>query len=112
MVTCAPRYLHVLYKRSNMARSVEEAIDKLMHVDDDGDEYELSTSGEEEVDGSLLPDEESQETTSSDNLTAVAPHSASTPAALPSLLTLLRPPKSSELSRKQVIDRNPPKGMK
>ena len=33
-----------------MARSVEEAIDELMRVDDDGDEYELSTSCEEEVD--------------------------------------------------------------
>ena len=33
-----------------MARSVEEAIDELMGVDDDGDEYELSTSSEEEVD--------------------------------------------------------------
>ena len=94
-----------------MARSVEEAIDELMRVDDDGDEYELSTSSEEEVDDLTT-------SVPGSDLTVNAAHSqsssraSSVEAAPPSLLSRLRPPTSSEPSRKRVIDRNPPKGKK
>ena len=57
MITCTfprpPGPSNVCAKRSTWQdRSVEEAIDEyqLMRVDDDGDEYELSTSSVEEVD--------------------------------------------------------------
>ena len=95
-----------------MARSVEEAIDELMRVDDDGDEYELSTSCEEEVDDLTTSVPGSDLTVNAAHSQSSSRASSSVEAAPPSLLSRLRPPTSSELSRKRVIDRNPPKGKK
>ena len=95
-----------------MARSVEEAIDELMRVDDDGDEYELSTSSEEEVDDLTTSVPGSDLTVNAAHSQSTSRASSSVEAAQPSLLSRLRPPTSSELSRKRVIDRNPPKEKK
>ena len=87
-----------------MARSVEEAIDELMRVDDDGDEYELSTSSEEEVDDLTTSVPGSDLTVNAAHSQSFSRASSSVETALPSLLSRLRPPTSSELSRKRVID--------
>ena len=110
-------HVHVSTPPSNvcmyhMARSVEEAIDELMRVDDDGDEYELSTSSEEEVDDLTTSVPGSDLTVNAAHSQSSSRASSSVEAAPPNLLSRLCPPTSSELSRKRVIDRNPPKGKK
>ena len=96
--------------------SVEAAIEELiMRENGDGDaDYELSLSDSEEE--ASANDESSDDQTGSENhavATRNATPKAAKQAAAPSILTVLRPPRPSELSRKRTIDRNPPpKGKK
>ena len=88
--------------------SVEAAIEELM-MDEDS-ERELVSSDEATVDEeeSVFPDKTPVPTNVCD-----MPASSSKSTTVPSAYSMLRPPTSSQLSRKRAIDRNPPpKGKK
>ena len=88
--------------------SVEAAIEELM-MDEDS-ERELVSSDEATVDEeeSVFPDKTPAPTNVCD-----MPASSSKSTTVPSAYSMLRPPTSSQLSRKRAIDRNPPpKGKK
>lgn len=110
-------FTRVNVETSDMARrvSVEAAIDKLM--DDDFNDHdscsEYEQSSDEEV--SIIddpPSEADHELESTSSLSSGNVEASSTSSSPVSLLSVLRPPKSSELSRKQVVNHNPPKGKK
>ena len=88
--------------------SVEAAIEELM-MDEDS-ERELVSNDEATVDEeeSVFPDKTPAPTNVCD-----MPASSSKSTTVPSAYSMLRPPTSSQLSRKRAIDRNPPpKGKK
>ena len=96
--------------------SVEAAVDEVMMLEGD-DEYDESLSESDDVETESSDEQESSEDVAIvDSATACrsVTATAATPASVtPSLLSVLRPPRPSELSRKRIIDRNPPpKGTK
>ena len=86
--------------------SVEAAIEGLIMKENADADYELSLSDSEEE--ASADDESSDDQTGSVVATSNATPTAAKQAAAPSILTVLRPPRPSELSRKRTIDRNLP----
>ena len=98
--------------------SVEAAISKVTNDIDDDSISDRLFSSEDEVTSTdhELESNSSAALTSSTTQSTLGSTSACSrtvsPINRPTILSVLRPPRSSELSRKRIIDRNPPRGKK